>query len=108
MPLFDYGKTQGFLARRRGRSKSDAERVLQIQSGEQPRILPLFKAANAAADSKGSAKPDLQDVVFFAGGPVWGLDWRHSPLDGEGQEAATQYLAVRHALIACAKTLMPP
>lgn len=57
-------------------------------------MVPLFKGAHAAAGSKEPVSPDPQDVVFFAGGTVWSLDWCPSPPDARGQEASTQYLAV--------------
>ena len=68
-----------------------AERILELQTGKQPTTVPIFQGAHAAGAPK-NAYP--QDVLFFAGGPVWGLDWLPSTADAHGLEAATQYVAV--------------
>lgn len=78
-------------------SRCAADRILHIQAGDAPSKLPLFGGANArlAAASQRPGKKELQDILFFTGGPVWAMDWCPSPPDADGQEAGVQYLAVR-------------
>ena len=65
----------------------------------QQTLLPLFASANARAAPNlppKAASRSLNDVVFNVGGPVWALDWCPAHADEDGEETATQYLAVRH------------
>lgn len=60
--------------------------------------LQLFESVNArlASNAQQSAPTQhLSDVIFNAGGSVWSLDWSTTPPEADGQEASTQYLAVR-------------
>lgn len=77
---------------REARKIDIAEMVLDLQTGNQPAPVSLFAGAHANAVSKGSETP--QDVLLFAGGPVWGLDWLPFAPDADGAEPATQFLVV--------------
>ena len=62
-----------------------------------PIELPLFRGINCASDQSShldGSSQSLCDVILYAGGPIWSLDWRPSLPDTDGQENAIQYLAV--------------
>jgi len=65
---------------------------LQLPGGAAAAALPLFGAAAVPAGAGGPDAGTPADAVFFAGGPVWALDW--CPWAG-GAEPDVQHLAVR-------------
>lgn len=78
-------------------SAAKQKRVEEVIHGQQWTVLPLFGSQDATecAVSPGpSKKQQLNDVLFFCGGPIWALDWCPAASGPQGKEASLQYLAV--------------